>query len=177
MKTLAWVHDHTRRAATAWRGRWQALTMRDRRMLLLGLSACLLYGLWQWGVGPALQAAAHSRQALLASRSEARALDALLHAHAETVPPPAGKREAALRRSLLATLPGAEWRLHARADDRWELHVQQAPAAGLSAWVLQVPQRLGLHVIALDLQRHRRARAIDLAGTVVLANDNDRTSE
>lgn len=163
-----------------WGASWRRLSPRERR--LLGLAALLLAAaiVWLAGLRPALDTLRQAREQLPVLQAQASELEAVVlesralgRSRRGTLS--AEETAAALQDSLRRAGLHENSRLgSARADgDRVQrvLTVDRAPAAGLMAWLAQLPEVAQVRVRRLELARSHvdgRDRPGMLSGTVEL---------
>lgn len=143
---------------------WQALTLREKRMV--GGMAVLLAGLFFWVVliQPPLAKIAYWQAESPKLRAQAEALDVLLR---DVGPRPAGQNlEHALQQTLQAGGLGGHYQLQAAPSGGWQLTFDAAPADAVLDWLLSRPRQFSLQVVEARLQRAGGAATDDTAGTL-----------
>ncbi len=146
---------------------WQALGLREKRLLAgaaLALAALLV---WSVLIGPALAKLAYWQAETPKVRAQAQALDALLGDLGQGAGP---GLEQQLRQSLHASGLDEHYQLQPpdSGNPAWQLTFDKAPADAVVGWLLGNPRQLSLNVIEARLQR---GAALDdtrstLSGTV-----------
>ncbi|MGB3422921.1 MAG: type II secretion system protein GspM [Castellaniella sp.] len=164
-----------------WGASWWRLSPRERR--LLGLAALLLGAavLWLAGLRPALDTLRRTQEQLPVLQAQAAELEAIVLesralSRGRRGSMPVEETVAALQDSLRQAGLQAHGRFGtARVEGdpmRQVLVVDRAPAAGLLAWLAQLPEVARVRVHRLDLARSHvdgRDRPGLLSGTVELA--------
>lgn len=152
------------------RGHWNGLALREKR--LLGGAALGLLGLLLWLllIQPPLKRIEYWQAETPKLRSQAEALELLLHEVA------AGNRQTSgegLEQSLRQALDeaGLKDRYQLQHADQagpesWRLTFEQAPADAVVGWLLGAPRRFSLQVVEARLQRADATAAQDSAGTL-----------
>ncbi|CAM5201492.1 General secretion pathway protein M OS=Castellaniella defragrans OX=75697 GN=HNR28_001600 PE=4 SV=1 [Castellaniella defragrans] len=164
-----------------WGVSWRRLSSREQR--LLGLAALLLGTavLWLAGLHPALDTLRHAREQLPLLQTQAAELEAIvLESRAlglrrrgsmpveETI---VALRDSLQRAGLRANSRFGPARTEGGGQVRAVLAVDRAPAAGLLAWLAQLPEVARVRVHRLELARSHvdgRDRPGQLSGTVEL---------
>lgn len=146
---------------------WKGQTPRDQR-LLLGC-ALLVGGLLVWWllIQPPLKTLDYWRAETPRLRSQAQALDLLLH---DVASPATGPNlEQTLRQSLHASGLEGHYQLQPPDEARpniWLLSFEAAPADAVVGWLLGNPRQYSLEVVEARLQRVGAAEPDDTAGTL-----------
>ncbi|WP_025131924.1 type II secretion system protein GspM [Pseudomonas sp. PH1b] len=150
-------------------GHWQGLALREKRLLTAMAVGVLGLLLWLLLIQPPLKKIDYWQAETPKLRSQAEALEVLLH---EVAGPRAGQGQS-LEQSLRQTLDGAGLKDHYQlqpADEAgpqsWQLTFEQAPADAAVGWLLGAPRQFSLQVVEARLQRAGTAAADDSAGTL-----------
>ncbi|MFS1286436.1 type II secretion system protein GspM [Pseudomonas piscis] len=152
------------------RAYWSSLALREKR-LLAGTAAGLLALLsWSLLIQPALRKIDYWQVETPKLRSQAEALEVLLH---EVAAGPGQVAGADLEQALRQTLDWAGLKDHYQLQqsdeagpESWRLTFEQAPADAVVGWLLGSPRQLSLQVVEARLQRAGTAAADDSAGTL-----------
>ncbi|WP_210712051.1 type II secretion system protein GspM [Pseudomonas sp. MWU349] len=151
-------------------GHWNGLALREKR--LLGATALGGLGLLLWVllIQPPLKKIDYWQAETPKLRSQAEALEVLLHeVAAGPRNAPGESLEQALRQALdAAGLQGRYQLQHAdqAGPESWRLTFEQAPADAVVGWLLGAPRQFSLQVVEARLQRADAAAAQDSAGTL-----------
>ncbi|MGC5703340.1 type II secretion system protein M [Pseudomonas sp. NFXW11] len=149
---------------------WNGLALREKRLLggmALGLLGLLL---WLLLIQPPLKQIDYWQAETPRLRSQAEALELLLHeAAAGTLEHSGQSLEQSLRQTLDSA--GLKDRYQLQQADQaspqsWRLTFEQAPADAVVGWLLGAPRQLSLQVMEARLQRAAAAAAQDSAGTL-----------
>lgn len=141
-----------------WRGRWNALGARERRVLslLAGLLGAVLFYVLIWDPVHGGLAAARARlssvQAQLAQVQEQAALVASVRSAPRATPPDdpaAAVRQAADRHGLREQLK----RVDAEGAGRVRVQIEGAAFSALMAWLVELQQQSGLRAESATLER------------------------
>lgn len=151
------------------RGRvfWNALALREKR--LLAGSGVLLAGLLVWMVllQPALKKIDYWQGETPKLRSQAEALEVLLHEVALRPGAEGQDLEQPLRQTLDAAGLAGQYQLQVAGEGSpgaWQLTFEQAPADAVVGWLLGNPRQFSLEVVEARLQRAGTAEADGTAG-------------
>ncbi|PUA43011.1 general secretion pathway protein GspM [Pseudomonas protegens] len=165
---LAQYQARWSRLRTQARGHWQALALREKRLLSATALGVLGLLLWWLLIQPPLKKIDYWQAETPKLRSQAEALEVLLHEAAGT-----DRRGVDLEQSLRQTLDraGLKDRYQLQRTDQagpesWRLTFEQAPADAVVGWLLGTPRQLSLQVVEARLQRAAPATAQDSAGTL-----------
>ncbi|MGE7955206.1 type II secretion system protein GspM [Pseudomonas sp. NPDC089530] len=144
---------------------WNGLALREKR--LLGGASVLLGGVLVWLllIEPALKKIDYWQAETPKLRSQAEALEVLLHQAGGPRGAVAGQSlEQSLRQTLDAAGLEGLYRLQAGEGEApgWQLSFQEAPADAVVGWLLGNPRQFSLEVMEARLQR---AGPADIDGT------------
>ncbi|WP_265533924.1 type II secretion system protein GspM [Pseudomonas saponiphila] len=165
---LAQYQARWSRLWTQARGHWKALALREKRLLSATALGVLGLLLWWLLIQPPLKKIDYWQAETPKLRSQAEALEVLLHQAAGT-----DRRGADLEQALRQTLDqaGLKDRYQLQHTDQagpesWQLTFEQAPADAVVGWLLGTPRQLSLQVVQARLQRAAADTAQDSAGTL-----------
>lgn len=146
------------------KARWQALTLREKRMV--GSLAVLLSGLLVWValIQPPLEKIAYWQAESPKLRAQAQALDVLLRD--VSVRPGGPDLEQSLQQTLQSAGLAGHCQLQPAPSGGWQLTFDAAPADAVLDWLLSRPRQFSLHVVEASLQRADGAATNDTAGTL-----------
>ncbi|OLF54039.1 type II secretion system protein GspM [Pseudomonas chlororaphis] len=165
-QTLGRYRERWQRQLAQARLYWNGLALREQR--LLSGAAVVLGGLLVWLllIEPALKKIDYWQAEIPKLRSQAEALEVLLH---EAGGPRGGDTGQDLEQSLRQTLDAAGlqgvYQLQASGEGdaaAWHLSFQEAPADAVVGWLLGNPRQFSLEVMEARLQR---AGPADIDGT------------
>lgn len=165
-QTLGRYRERWQRQASQARLYWNGLALREKR--LLGGASALLGAVLVWLllIEPAVKKIDYWQAEIPKLRSQAEALEVLLHQAGGPRGDASGQSlEQALRQTLdAAGLQGA-YQLQAAGEGEaqaWHLSFQEAPADAVVGWLLGNPRQFSLEVMEARLQR---AGPADIDGT------------
>ncbi|UMZ15294.1 type II secretion system protein M [Pseudomonas sp. MPFS] len=151
-------------------GHWNGLALREKRLLAGTAAGLLALLLWLLLIQPPLRKIEYWQAETPKLRSQAEALEVLLH---EVAPGAGDSAGGSLEQSLRQTLDqaGLKDRYQLQQPDEagpesWRLTFEQAPADAVVGWLLGAPRQLSLQVVEARLQRAAEAAADDSAGTL-----------
>ncbi|MGE8411649.1 MAG: type II secretion system protein GspM [Pseudomonas sp.] len=149
---------------------WNGLALREKRLLAGTAAGLVALLLWWLLIQPALHKIDYWQAETPKLRSQAEALEVLLH---DVAAGPGKVTGAELEQVLRQTLDGAglKDRYQLQQPDEagpqgWRLTFEQAPADAVVGWLLGAPGQLSLQVVEARLQRAGAAAADDSAGTL-----------
>ncbi|WP_338807614.1 type II secretion system protein GspM [Pseudomonas chlororaphis] len=164
--SLSRYRERWQRQVAQARRYWNGLALREQR--LLAGAAAVLGGLLVWLVliEPALKKIDYWQAEIPKLRSQAEALELVLH---QAGGPRGGETGQSLEQSLRQTLDAAGlqglYQLQAAGEGEsqaWHLSFQEAPADAVVGWLLGNPRQFSLEVMEARLQR---AGPADIDGT------------
>lgn len=144
--------------------RWQALALREKRMV--GGMAVVLLSLLVWValIQPPLKKITYWQAETPKLRAQTEALEVLLR---EVSVRPQGQSLAqSLEQTLQASGLAGHFQLQAGEADAWLLTFDAAPADAVLDWLLSTPAQLSLQVVGARLQRADNASTEVTAGTL-----------
>ncbi|MHA3735387.1 type II secretion system protein GspM [Pseudomonas sp. Eth.TT006] len=144
--------------------RWQALALREKRMvggMALGLSALLV---WVALIQPPLQKISYWQAETPKLRAQTEALEVLLRE--VSVRAPGQSFEQSLQQTLQASGLAGHCQVQAGEAGAWQLSFDAAPADAVLDWLLSTPAQLSLQVVEARLQRADNASIEVTAGTL-----------
>jgi general secretion pathway protein M len=144
--------------------RWQALALREKRMVG-GMAAVLLALLvWVALIQPPLKKITYWQSETPKLRAQTEALEVLLR---EVSVRPEGQSLAqSLEQTLQASGLAGHYQLQAVEAGAWQLTFDAAPADAVLDWLLSTPAQLSLQVVEARLQRADNASTEVTAGTL-----------
>ncbi|BAP42216.1 general secretion pathway protein M [Pseudomonas sp. StFLB209] len=163
-RSPAIIRAHWLRWRTRGQAAWQALSLREQRVLTGG--ALLLVGLLLWAllIQPPLKTIAYWQAQTPKLQGQAQALESLLREAG--VQAAGGDTEQALRQSLEAYGLAGHYQLQAGPNGGWQLTFDAAPADALIDWLLGRQRPGALPVVEAHLQRAGDNATDDSAGTL-----------
>ncbi|HEX4548964.1 type II secretion system protein GspM [Pseudomonas sp.] len=144
--------------------RWQALALREKRMV--GGMAVVLLSLLVWValIQPPLKKITYWQSETPKLRAQTEALEVLLR---EVSVRPEGQSLAqSLEQTLQASGLAGHYQLQAEETGAWQLTFDAAPADAVLDWLLSTPAQLSLQVVEARLQRADNASTEVTAGTL-----------
>ncbi|MFJ2358069.1 type II secretion system protein GspM [Pseudomonas fluorescens] len=144
--------------------RWQALALREKRMV--GGMAALLLALLVWValIQPPLKKITYWQAETPKLRAQTEALEVLLRE--VSVRPQGQSIEQSLEQTLQASGLTGHYQLQAGEAGAWQLTFDSAPADAVLDWLLSTPAQLSLQVVEARLQRADNASTEVTAGTL-----------
>ncbi|WP_202368412.1 type II secretion system protein GspM [Pseudomonas sp. MWU318] len=144
--------------------RWQALALREKRMV--GGMAVVLLALLVWValIQPPLKKITYWQSETPKLRAQTEALEVLLRE--VSVRPQGQSIEQSLEQTLQASGLAGHYQLQAGEAGVWQLTFDAAPADAVLDWLLSTPAQLSLQVVEARLQRADNASTEVTAGTL-----------
>lgn len=162
--SLAIYRARWQRISGQLQARWQALALREKRMV--GGMALLLGGMLVWValIQPPLKKIALWQVETPKLRAQAEALEVLLR---EVSVRPSGQSvQQSLEQTLQASGLAGHYQLQAADAGAWQLSFDAAPADAVLDWLLSGPGQFSLQVIEARLQRVDEGNTDVTAGTL-----------
>ncbi|MCU0121729.1 type II secretion system protein M [Pseudomonas sp. B2M1-30] len=161
--SLAMYRARWQRFYSQARTRWQALALREKRMV--GGMAVVVVSLLVWValIEPPLKKIAYWQAETPKLRAQTEALEVLLRE--VNVRPDGQHLEQALQQTLQASGLSGHFQLKLAQPGTWELSFDAAPADAVLDWLLSNPAQFSLQVVEARLQR-ADATTDDTAGTL-----------
>ena len=144
--------------------RWQALALREKRMV--GGMAVVLLSLLVWIalIQPPLKKITYWQSETPKLREQTEALEVLLRE--VSVRPEGQSLVQSLEQTLQASGLAGHYHLQAGETGAWQLTFDAAPADAVLDWLLSTPAQLSLQVVEARLQRADNASTEVTAGTL-----------